>query len=283
MTRQRSQLINFVSKFMGIVRFGNDHVAEIKGYGDYQIGNIRKRHNKTPYELLHDRKPDLAYFQVFGALCYPTNDGEDLGLIHNSSSSTPYVPLATKYWEILFQPMYDEYFLSLPKVVSRVLPTVALVNNNTTGTPSLTSIDQDASLAISTRRQLQTDAMWCFFDAFLTLIEPKNFKEALLESSWIDAMQEKIHEFKRLQVWELVPCPDYVMIIKLKWIFKVKQDEFGGVLKNKARLVAKGYCQEEGINFEESFTPVVGIKAIRIFVAQQHDNLSDGCQDRFLE
>ncbi|GJZ71301.1 proteasome subunit alpha type-5 [Tanacetum coccineum] len=51
-----------------------------------------------------------------------------------------------------------------------------------------------------------------------------NFKEALLESSWIDAMQEEIHEFERLDVWELVPCPDLAMIIKLKWIFKVKQE-----------------------------------------------------------
>ncbi|GKG24048.1 retrovirus-related pol polyprotein from transposon TNT 1-94, partial [Tanacetum coccineum] len=57
------------------------------------------------------------------------------------------------------------------------------------------------------------------------------------------------------------------MIIKLKWIFKVKQDKFGGVLKNKARLIAKGYHQEEGIDFEESFTPVACIEAIRIFVA----------------
>ncbi|GJT78189.1 copia protein [Tanacetum coccineum] len=56
------------------------------------------------------------------------------------------------------------------------------------------------------------------------------------------------------------------MRIKLKWIFKVKQDEFGGVLKNKARLVAKGYCHEEGIDFEESFAPVACIEAIRIFI-----------------
>ncbi|GJX25402.1 zinc knuckle CX2CX4HX4C containing protein [Tanacetum coccineum] len=73
----------------------------------------------------------------------------------------------------------------------------------------------------------------------LRKFEPKNFKEALLESSWIDAMQEEIHEFERLDVWEL----------------------------NKARLVAKGYRQEEGIDFEESFVPVACIKAIRIFVA----------------
>ncbi|GJS79074.1 retrovirus-related pol polyprotein from transposon TNT 1-94 [Tanacetum coccineum] len=73
------------------------------------------------------------------------------------------------------------------------------------------------------------------------------------------AMQDEIHEFDRLQVWELVPQPDCVMIIALKWIYKVKLDEYGDVLKNKAKLVSKGYRQEEGIDFEESFAPVAHI------------------------
>ncbi|GJV95277.1 retrovirus-related pol polyprotein from transposon TNT 1-94 [Tanacetum coccineum] len=64
------------------------------------------------------------------------------------------------------------------------------------------------------------------------------------------------------------------MIISLKWIFKMKLDEYGGVLKNKARLVAKDYCQEEGINFEESFEPIARIEAIRIFLAYAtHKNM----------
>ncbi|GKD14012.1 retrovirus-related pol polyprotein from transposon TNT 1-94, partial [Tanacetum coccineum] len=79
-------------------------------------------------------------------------------------------------------------------------------------------------------------------------------------------MQEEIHEFQRLEVWELVSCPDKVLLIKLKWIYTVKTDEFGRVLKNKARLVAQGFRQEEGIDFEESFAPVARIEAIRIFV-----------------
>ncbi|GKD00854.1 retrovirus-related pol polyprotein from transposon TNT 1-94, partial [Tanacetum coccineum] len=94
------------------------------------------------------------------------------------------------------------------------------------------------------------------------------------ESCWIEAMQEKIYEFEQLKVWELVPRPDRVMIISLKWIFKVKLDEYGGVLKTKARLVAKGYRQEEGIDFEESFAPVARIEAIRIFLAYAtHKNM----------
>ncbi|GKF29887.1 retrovirus-related pol polyprotein from transposon TNT 1-94, partial [Tanacetum coccineum] len=60
---------------------------------------------------------------------------------------------------------------------------------------------------------------------------------------------------------------DKVMVITLKWIYKVKLDEMGGILKNKARLVACGYRQEEGIDFEESFAPMAKLDAIRIFLA----------------
>nr|GEU60229.1 uncharacterized mitochondrial protein AtMg00810-like [Tanacetum cinerariifolium] len=94
----------------------------------------------------------------------------------------------------------------------------------------------DPSRSVSTRKQLQSDAMWRYFNAFLTFVEQNNFKQAMTEPSWIDAVQEEIHEFERLQVWELVSCPDKVM-------------------------------QEEGINFEESFEAFARIEAIRIFVA----------------
>ncbi|GKA59215.1 retrovirus-related pol polyprotein from transposon TNT 1-94, partial [Tanacetum coccineum] len=80
-------------------------------------------------------------------------------------------------------------------------------------------------------------------------------------------MQEELNEFECLKVWELVPRPDKMMVITLKWIYKVKLDELGGILKNKARLVARGYRQEEGIDFEESFSPVARLDAIQIFLA----------------
>ncbi|GJR39190.1 retrotransposon protein, putative, ty1-copia subclass [Tanacetum coccineum] len=80
-------------------------------------------------------------------------------------------------------------------------------------------------------------------------------------------MQEELNEFERIEVWELIPRPDKVMVITLKWIYKVKLDELGGILKNKARLVARGYRQEERIDFEESFALVARLEAIRIFLA----------------
>ncbi|GJT60817.1 retrovirus-related pol polyprotein from transposon TNT 1-94 [Tanacetum coccineum] len=87
-------------------------------------------------------------------------------------------------------------------------------------------------------------------------------------------MQEELNKFKRLEVWELVPRPDRVMIFTLKWIFKLKLDKLGGVLKNKAQLVARVYRQEEGIDFEESFAPVARLEAIRIFITYvSHKNM----------
>ncbi|GJZ64086.1 retrovirus-related pol polyprotein from transposon TNT 1-94 [Tanacetum coccineum] len=209
---------------------------------------IRKRHNKTPYELLHDRKPDLSYLHVFGALCYPTNNGEDLVIAPKPDVST--------------------------------------------GTPSSTTIDQDAPSTSTSQTPPETqspvislgvkeaghDIEVAHMDnnpsVEFPIPEPsseesvtQSYKDALTESFWIEAMQEELNEFEHLEVWELVPRRDCVMVITLKWIYKVKLDELGSVLKNKARLVARGYRQEEGIYFEESFAPVARLKAVRIFIA----------------
>ncbi|GJT01528.1 retrovirus-related pol polyprotein from transposon TNT 1-94 [Tanacetum coccineum] len=184
------------------------------------------------------------------------------GLVPNPVSQQPCIPPPRDDWDRLFQPMFDEYFTPSSVAVSQVQVAAAPRAVVLADSPVSTSIDQDApslrsssnvrqihtpfkhlgkwtkdhpianvigdpSRSVSMRKQLQTDAMWCYFDAFLTLVEPKNFKKAMTEPSWIDAMQEEIHEFQRLEVWELVPCPDKVLLIKLKWIYKVKTNEFG--------------------------------------------------------
>ncbi|GJX04712.1 putative ribonuclease H-like domain-containing protein [Tanacetum coccineum] len=374
---------------------------------------IHTRQNKTPYGLVHDKKPDLTFLRVFGALCYPTNDSEDLGKLQAKAdigifigyapsrkgfriynkrtrriietihvtfdemhqtmapvrmSSGPEPIIMTprqlksglaptdKELEMLFQPMFDEYFEQ--SRVNEPVPSATAVNAQVVppGTSLSTTIAQDApstsassstsdmhhpvrhqgiaeeptledspithdalhpsfnpvtgepgstqsssgnvnsaepnqvtqppdhlrrwtkdhpldnivgnpSRPVSTRKQLASDALWCCFHTELSKVEPKNFKMAVIEDCWFQAMQDEIHEFDRLEVWELVPRPIYVMVIALKWIYKVKLDEYGDVLKNKARLVAKGYRQEEGIDFEESFAPVARIEAIRIFIA----------------
>ncbi|GJT38014.1 retrovirus-related pol polyprotein from transposon TNT 1-94 [Tanacetum coccineum] len=347
---------------------------------------IHTRHNKTPYELVHEKKPDLTFFRVFGALCYPTNDSENLGKfqakadigifvgyapsrkgyrIYNKRtrrlmetihvtfdemdqtmapvriSSGPVPVIMTsgqlksglaptdKELEMLFQPMFDEHLEQSP--VDEQVPSATEINTQVVppGTSLSTTIAQDApstsassstsdshlpvqhqeipedtpiihdvphpshnlvpgdpgsaqsssgnvnavepnhdnyppdhirrwtkdhpldnivgnpSRPVSTRKQLASDALWCCFHTELSKVEPKNFKMAVIEDCWFQAMQDEIHEFDRLEVWELVPRPIYVMVIALKWIYKVKLDEYGDVLKNKARLVAKKVYRQE--------------------------------------
>ncbi|GJV27096.1 retrovirus-related pol polyprotein from transposon TNT 1-94 [Tanacetum coccineum] len=154
----------------------------------------------------------------------------------------------------------------IPTIVHTAAPNSEHVTKWTKDHP-LDNIIGELERPVSTRLQLHEQALFCYYDAFLTSVEPKNYKDALTQACWIEAMQEELNEFERLEVWELVPRPDKVMVITLKWIYKVKLDELGGILKNKARLVARGYRQEEGIDFEESFAPVARLDAIRIFLA----------------
>nr|GEW89997.1 retrovirus-related Pol polyprotein from transposon TNT 1-94 [Tanacetum cinerariifolium] len=120
---------------------------------------------------------------------------------------------------------------------------------------------------VQTRRQLATNPKMCMFTLTMSTTKPKNIKEAMADSAWMEAMQEELHQFDRLLVWELVDKPFGKTVIRLKWLWKNKKDEDQTVIRNKARLVGKGYAQEEGIDFEESFALVARLEAIRIFIA----------------
>ncbi|GJS07800.1 retrovirus-related pol polyprotein from transposon TNT 1-94 [Tanacetum coccineum] len=285
---------------------------------------VHLRHEKTPYELLHDKPPDLSFFHVFVALCYPTNDSDNSGklqlkadidfdeltamasehsnsgptlhemtpttissgLVPNPPPSTPFVPLSRTDWDILFQPLFDELLtpppsvdLPAPEVIALIDEVVASVLAVSTSSPSSTTVDQDAPSQSNSQTTPETQpplipndveednhdievahmgndpyfgipipevpsdqssssdsihtitsfhktakheqALFCYYDAFLTDVEPKTYKDALTQSCWIEAMQEELNEFERLE--------------------------------KKARLVARSYRKEEGIDFEESF------------------------------
>ncbi|KAI3681921.1 hypothetical protein L6452_36728 [Arctium lappa] len=117
------------------------------------------------------------------------------------------------------------------------------------------------------RLQEMQDQQHTVLSCFLSQLEPKKAHEAMKESSWIEAMQEELLQFKLQDVWDLVDLPKGHRAIGTKWIFRNKRDERGIVIRNKARLVAKGYTQEEGIDYEEVFAPVARIEAIRLFLA----------------
>nr|GEX77971.1 retrovirus-related Pol polyprotein from transposon TNT 1-94 [Tanacetum cinerariifolium] len=434
MTGDRSKLINYVEKFIGTVRFGNDQFAKIVGYGDYKLGDtiisrvyyveglnhnlfsveqfcdgglevVFRQHtchirniDKTYYELLKGKKPDLKYFRVFGSLWYPTNDYDDVdklkakadigifvgytpnkkayrvykkqtrkiqetvhvtfdehsggmtsehvnsGLGPNFTTSvqnsirlelnalqsgrtssdlvkdppTPSVSTTVQQFDELFQPWIDEDeefpptpttpvnapVVQAPEIsiatpsttlISEGAPTVTISTSVFESSPQDTSVHgietpiddvdsnlyepyiaPEAVLEASSSTPVNADVTpnspnahvqkWTK-DHPLDNVIGDNYKQALEHSCWIEAMQEEIHESARLDVWVLVPAPNNILIIPLKWIFKIKLDGYGEVLKNKAWLVAKGYRQEAGIDFEESFAPVARLEAIRLFIA----------------
>jgi hypothetical protein len=115
---------------------------------------------------------------------------------------------------------------------------------------------------VTTRSRL---ANFCEHYSFVSSIEPFRIEEALQDSDWVLAMQEELNNFKRNEVWSLVPRPKQ-NIVGTKWVFRNKQDEHRVVTINKARLVAKGYAQFADLDFEETFAPVAKLESIRILL-----------------
>ncbi|GJS78665.1 putative ribonuclease H-like domain-containing protein [Tanacetum coccineum] len=105
------------------------------------------------------------------------------------------------------------------------------------------------------------------FACFLSQEDPKKVIQALKDLRWIEAIQEELLQFKLQQVWTLVDLPYGKRAIGTKWVYRNKKDERGIVVRNKARLVAQGYTQEGGIDYDEVFSPVARIEAIRLFFA----------------
>nr|GEV80084.1 retrovirus-related Pol polyprotein from transposon TNT 1-94 [Tanacetum cinerariifolium] len=114
---------------------------------------IHRRYNKTPYELMQDKKPEVSFFHIFGALCYPTNNNDDLskldakadiGLVPNTVSQQPCIPPNRYDWDHLFQPMFDEYF-NTPTIAVSLVPVAAAPRAaDLSDSPVSTSIDWDA-------------------------------------------------------------------------------------------------------------------------------------------
>nr|GFA24356.1 Gag-Pol polyprotein [Tanacetum cinerariifolium] len=126
--------------------------------------------------------------------------------------------------------------------------------------------DEFINIFFRTRRQLESDGEMCMFALTVSRTEPKNIKESMADSAWIEPMHEELYQFERLDVWELVDRPLYKNVINMKWLWKNKRDEENTVIQNKSRLVAKGYAQMEEVDFKESFAHIARLEAIRLFI-----------------
>nr|GEX85133.1 hypothetical protein [Tanacetum cinerariifolium] len=109
---------------------------------------------------------------------------------------------------------------------------------------SLEQVIGNPTQSVRTRRQLESDGEMCMFALTVSRTEPKNIKEAMADSAWIESMQEELHQFDRLKVWELVDRPLCKNVINMKWLWKNKR-----------------------VDFEESFAPVAWLEAVRLFIA----------------
>nr|GEV37067.1 hypothetical protein [Tanacetum cinerariifolium] len=188
-----------------------------------------------------------------------------------SSSADAHVPSQQKL-DLLFGPLYDEFFTAGTSSVNK--SSSSTNNSNQQDAQSTTNIQPTSEPSTLTyvhakeNNDNQAKEEHLQDDKFTNpLCIPYKKLLCLPHTTLIEAMQEELYQFDRLQVWELVDKPFGKSVIRIKWLWKNKKDEDQTVIRNKARLVAKRYAQEEGIDFEESFAPVACLEAVRIFVA----------------
>nr|GEX41701.1 retrovirus-related Pol polyprotein from transposon TNT 1-94 [Tanacetum cinerariifolium] len=206
-----------------------------------------------------------------------------LDLTYAPSTITTQQPTESEL-DLLFEAIHDDYIGDQPSATPSTAP-AAQASQDVDGLETQQQHAQQqgnqAPLQLETvtdnvpnvMNQLRFDGDMYMYALTMSTMEPKNVKEAMTDPAWIKFMQEELLQFKRLDVWVLVPAPDNITPLTLKWLFKNKHEEENTVIRNKTRLVVRGYRQEEGIDFEESLAPVARMEAMRIFLAYVAHNL----------
>ncbi|GKB19636.1 retrovirus-related pol polyprotein from transposon TNT 1-94 [Tanacetum coccineum] len=223
---------------------------------------IRRRYNKTPYEFMQEKKPDVSFFHVFGALCYPTNDNDDLGKSDAKADIGIFVGYAPA----------KKAFRIYNKRTQKIIETVHVTFDELTsmaseqfssgpGLHSLTPATSSSGLVLNLVSQQpcippnRDDWDHLFQPMFNRYFTPPLIVVIPIQEVAAPRAVVLADSPVSTSIEQDAPSSNKVLLIKLKWIYKVKTDEFGEVLKNKARLVAQGFRQEDGIDFEESFAP----------------------------
>nr|GEU73735.1 retrovirus-related Pol polyprotein from transposon TNT 1-94 [Tanacetum cinerariifolium] len=255
------------------------------------------RYNKTPYKLMQDKKPELSFFHVFGALYYPTNDNDDTGKLDTKADIGIFVGYAfiKKAFRIYnkrtrkiietFHVTFNELIAMASKQFSSRLGLYYMTHATSSSRLIPNPVSQQP--CIPPPRDDWDCLFQPMFDEYFTppsiVVSPVQESAALRAVVFADSpvstsIDQDAPSSSTPSIQEQEQSPNIsqakVMLIKLKWIYKVKTDKFGGVLKNKEILVSQGFRQEEGIDFEESFALVSRIEAICIFVANAaHKNI----------
>ncbi|GJT94395.1 retrotransposon protein, putative, ty1-copia subclass [Tanacetum coccineum] len=242
----------------------------------YTVSNKRAKLDLDSALLWHCRLGHISKKRI-EKFEHRTSQSTTIGLLKNAFLQTT---LPKSFWDYALETAarilnmvptkkvektpYEVWHGQAPKLsYLKVWGCEALVKRDT-----LTKPDQ------STRTRRPTDRMCLYIDAeeheLGDLGEPANYKAALLDpesDKWLNAMNVEMQSMKDNKVWVLVELPPNGKTVGSKWLFKKKTDMDGAVHTYKARLVAKGYTQTPGIDYEETFSPVADIRAIRILIA----------------
>nr|GEZ62897.1 retrovirus-related Pol polyprotein from transposon TNT 1-94 [Tanacetum cinerariifolium] len=263
MMGNRALLTNFVEKFLGTVRFGNNDFAVIAGYGDVVIGymTIKKVYYASKQFSL---EPDLSNLNETGKSSNPS-----VSKVSDASK---------KDLEDLFQDFYDEYFdsskimkSSTTNVENRINEEVFHeVSESFQGESSSSSLNDDVQQSPEEVILPQTNTQSISINMVPNSDEASHHTMCLI-NVWRMLTLMPVHHFMIrpmfIPIINLTHMRRSKYVIKTKWIFKNKKDESSLVIRNKARLVAVGYSQQEGIDYDETFAPVARMEAIRLFLA----------------
>lgn len=133
--------------------------------------------------------------------------------------------------------------------------------------------DENTSLRRTSRRQRKIPNKFSDFVLFQSTHSysvPTTYREAMASDErglWLKAMQKEMEAMSSYNVWDLVDLPQNQKTVKCKWVYSLKGNECGDTVNHKARLVAKGFTQEYGVNYNETFSPVVNKTTLRVLFA----------------
>ncbi|GJS59575.1 putative ribonuclease H-like domain-containing protein [Tanacetum coccineum] len=245
---------------------------------------VIKPHNKTPYELLLDRKPVLSFKRPFGCPVTILNTLDDLveeNLHVKFSEETPNIKGNRPNW------LFDIDALTISMNYKPVV--AGNQTNGNAGTKENIDAGQDGKKIVPDQKYILLPLLTS--DPLLSKSskdspdvgfkpsgeEEKMDSEHPKNADKNNAVDENIvygcnddpnmPNLEEIKVWTLVELPYGKRAISIKWVYRNKKDDRGIVVRNKARLVAQGYTQEEGIDYDEFFAPVARIEAIRLFLA----------------
>ncbi|GJZ61360.1 zinc finger, CCHC-type containing protein [Tanacetum coccineum] len=276
--------------------------AEAVKYAIYILNRVPTRalEDKTPYEALYNRKPNLENLRIFGCTAYAKITIPHLKKLDDRS--IPMIYLGDWDNNGKETSTQDTFWASFVVGVDNENPTpVNIENNDNTYQEPITDPDlqitppactynpnseEEEEATISSLRNSEDqfddtpvrgfkDLMEIYQNArevetetlLFTEEEPRNYKEASTYKKWIEAMEIELDSINKNNTWTLTTLPTNQKVIGLKWVFKTKRDAKGNIIKYKARLVAKGYIQEQGIDFDEVFAPVARIETVRLILA----------------